>query len=326
MNRSWTRRGFLATFGLGGAAAIVGACSGGRREDLPVLSAGFSDQADDPSATPTATATASPTSTPSPTPTPTPRPAGSEVRTLMSGTQWETPAVINASGIDGPALVVLGGVHGNEPGGWFAATAASNWMPSRGVLAVVPRANELAIVRFLREREGEGDLNRQYPGDPNGELPMSRLAAEITALARELRTEVLLDLHESWAFYIDREARGFVNRQQSGTAFLGQTITAGPGPRASTIATRMGEIVNGSITRERELMVVRDGAPFGRNDSPTGQASGRGRSSLSLGGHIPGLTPVLVEMGQEGQEIERRTELHIRAVQAAMEILEMPAV
>jgi hypothetical protein len=87
----------------------------------------------------------------------------------------------------------------------------------------------------------------------------------------------------------------------------------------------MGEIVNASITRERELMVIRDGTPFGRNDSATGQQGGRGRSSLSLGGHVPGLTPVLVEMGQEGQSIERRTELHMRAVRAAMQVLEMPA-
>lgn len=244
----------------------------------------------------------------------------------MQGTQWETPAFIHSTGLDGPTLMVLGGVHGNEPGGWFAATEAARWMPSRGVLAVVPRANELAIARFLREREGEGDLNRQYPGDPNSEIPMSKLAAEITAMAKELRAELLLDLHESWAFYIDREAAGFQNRQQAGTAFLGQTITAGPGPRAATIASQMGDIVNASITRERELMVIRDGSPFGRNDSPVDPNSNRGRSSLSLGGHVPGLTPVLVEMGQEGQDMDRRTELHIRAVQAAMQVLEMPAV
>jgi hypothetical protein len=320
-----SRRKFLATFGLGGAAFAAG-CSGGSSNPPAAFEDALGILTEEPALTPTPAATATSTPTPAPTPTPTARPQGTEERLLMAGTQWETPFFINSSGLDGPALVVLGGVHGNEPGGWMAAVQTARWKPSRGVLAVLPRANELAILRFQRERDGEGDLNRMYPGDPDSELPMSRLAAEVTALAAELRTELLLDLHESWAFFVDRQAAGFQNRQQAGTAYLGQTITAGPGPRAATIASQMGEILNGSITRERELMVIRDGTPFGRNDSPTGQQSGRGRSSLSLGGHIPGLTPVLVEMGQQGQDIDRRTELHIRAVQAAMQVLEMPAV
>lgn len=322
-----SRRKFLATFGVGGAAFAAG-CSGGQSNPPALMEQPFNPSAAEPAATlaPSATATATSTPTPAPTPTPTPRPQGTEERLLMAGTQWETPFFISSSGLDGPALVVLGGVHGNEPGGWMAALQAARWKPSRGVLAVLPRANELAILRFLRERDGEGDLNRMYPGDPASELPMSRLAAEITALAGELRAELLLDLHESWAFYIDREPAGFTNRQQIGTAFLGQTITAGPGPRAATIATQMGEIVNASITREREMMVIRDGTPFGNTDSQGNPNSTRGRSSLSLGGHVPGLTPVLVEMGQQGQDIDRRAELHVRAVQAAMQVLEMPAV
>lgn len=320
MRPTQSRRRFLATFGLG-SAAIAAGCSGGGSNQGALIAPGVQDPEATSTSTPEPTATPTSTPTPAPTPTPTPRPAGSEQRLFMEGTQWETPVFIQSTGLDGPALMVLGGVHGNEPGGWLAATEVARWMPSRGVLAVLPRANELAIARFQREREGEGDLNRQYPGDPNSDVPMQRLAAEITGLAKELRVELLLDLHESWSFYVDRESAGFQNRQQAGTAYLGQTITAGPGPRAATIATQMGDIVNGSITRERELMVIRDGTPFGRNDSPTGQQSGRGRSSLSLGGHVTGLTPVLVEMGQVGQELERRTELHMRAVRAAMDVL-----
>ena len=41
----------------------------------------------------------------------------------------------------------------------------------------------------------------------------------------------------------------------------------------------------------------------------------------TLGGHVPGLTPILAEMGQEDQKIPRRTEIHLRIKHATMEIL-----
>jgi hypothetical protein len=236
----------------------------------------------------------------------------------MAGTEWETPVTIRSSGLDGPTLVILGGVHGNEPGGWFAADDISTWDPVAGAVAVLPRANRKAISGFLRLVDGEGDLNRQYPGDPDSELPTSRLCAEITSLASELEADVLMDLHESWSFYADREAAGFVNRDVNGTAFLGQTITGGIGPMAG-IASLLGEAVNPAIGNEREHFVVRDGRGLGRNDAPG--PNNRGRSSLSLGGHVRGLTPILVETGQEGLSVDRRTELHLQVVRAAMDEL-----
>ena len=82
--------------------------------------------------------------------------------------------------------------------------------------------------------------------------------------------------------------------------------------------------VNGNIAVERDLLTERDGAAFRRDPTlgaPGPDQANRGRSSLSLGGHVPGLTPILAEMGQEDQEIPRRTELHLRITRATMEIL-----
>jgi len=314
MQRLRTRREILAAMGVGAAGLAVG-CGRASEASTAVVSASET-------ATAAPTSTPLPTSTPTAVPTPTPRPAGAESRLLMAGTRWETPAIIHSTGMQGPALMVLGGIHGNEPGGWMAAEEIAAWNPTRGVIAVVPRANELAIRGFLRLVEGEGDLNRQYPGDAASDLPTSRLAAEITDLARELEPALLLDLHESWAFYIDREAAGFTSRQQAGTAFLGQTITGGVGPLGTGIATQLAELVNPLLAHQREHLIARDGTDFRRDDGAPSQ-SNRGRSSLSLGGHVPGLTPVLVEMGQQGQSIERRAEMHTYVVRAAMDILDI---
>ena len=76
-----------------------------------------------------------------------------------------------------------------------------------------PRANQLATESFVRTTDDLGDLNRLYPGDPQG-LPMARMAFAIVETMRKLRVTTLMDMHESWAFY--------KGRPQNGTIFLGR--------------------------------------------------------------------------------------------------------
>lgn len=252
----------------------------------------------------------------------------------MEGTEWETSLVVAHSGIEGPTLFVLGGVHGNEPGGWLAADEIASWEPARGSLLVTPRANVLAIAVLQRTTAELGDLNRLYPGAPDAELPMARMAAQIVDAARRYEADVVLDLHESWGFYAERG-------ENQGTAFLGQTMTTGPSLDRTPLARTLADLVNAQIEVERDLLIARDWTQWpafvsdeemgtGIPESATASAfartrwrPGRGRSSLSLGSIVPGVLPVLVEMGQREQPVERRIELHQLVVRSAMELLRM---
>lgn len=296
-----TRRSFLAS----ASGAFLIACTGSRAntarlDDEPTREAGTSARVN----------TAVPSATAMP-PSPTPRPAGSAMRELLAGTDATTQASIRHSGRPGPTAIVLGGVHGNEPGGWLAADVVATWEPARGSLIVVPRANVIAIDGFVRTTDAIGDLNRLYPGDPASGLLMERMAAAILDLAREFEAALLLDMHESWGFHAEYPAG-------SGTAALGQTLTAGVGPLQSTLAAAIANELNQTLPA-RDQLILRDGTQFSR-PAPTitaGQPA-RGRSSLSAGGHVPGLTPLLVEMGQEGQSIDRRVELHLAVGRSAL--------
>ena len=62
---------------------------------------------------------------------------------IAVGTEWETPYYRIETGKPGPTVMIVGGVHGNEPGGWQAAEQIASWELSRGSLLVVPRANIL---------------------------------------------------------------------------------------------------------------------------------------------------------------------------------------
>jgi hypothetical protein len=236
---------------------------------------------------------------------------------MLAGTDWETPLYIAQSGVRGPTVLVLGGVHGNEPGGWFAAEEVANWEPRAGGLLVIPRANRIATHLLERTTEDMGDLNRLYPGSADGP-PMARMAAEVVQIARQYGVNYVIDMHESWMF--------FAERPQNGTAFLGQTIAAGEGPEAAGLAEMLCARVNEQLgAGSRDNMWTRDqlplpgSTPVPSNGNPNGTRGGRGSSSLALGRHVDGLTPLLVEMGQYNQREARRVELHLMVARALLE-------
>ena len=309
----YSRRRFLALSASGAGLGALGALGTGCRDASAPVDAGTSPPI--AAAPDELRAIVAPTDlalAEEPPPEPPIRSRGREDVVLMAGTEWEAHGTIFHSGLLGPRFMVLGGVHGNEPGGWLGAEEVANWGVRRGVLLVLPRINWRSAAAFERTLAGFGDLNRLYPGHPDG-LPMARMAAEVTTLADYWRPHWLWDMHESWAFFNERG-------ENSGTAFIGQTVTSAD-PDSAEVIERMITRVNAQVAeREQFLTRMRLGGVF-RNDgvSPTPRPDDpdrilpdgtRGSSSLSLGRFVPGVQPVLVEMGQANQSEARRAELH----------------
>ena len=325
-----SRRQLLRLAALLPIGAIIAACSSstveddggtGEAEEPLVSDAGISIAVGTPRAAEPQVAIA----TLAPTPQPFILAAGEEERLLMAGTPYETPYYVYGTGTLGPILTVLGGVHGNEPGGWLAADRLVNQVrPASGGLLVVPRANRRATELFERTTDEMGDLNRLYPGDRDG-LPMAQMAHEIVETLRQFHVTHLIDMHESWSFYRDR------TETQTGTAFLGQTLSSRGEPGASLAAHLVGTINTTRVQAQHEELTFREWPPSGfgaGTPAPAADATpGPGftgyrgsRSSLGLPTHVPGLSAILVEMGQQ-QDLERRIQLHVDIVQEALKVL-----
>ncbi len=260
-----------------------------------------------------------------PPPSPTPEPfvvaEGEQRFAIMPGTKYETPFYVFGTGRPGPIALALGGVHGNEPGGWLAADRAVDRVrPTAGALLMIPHVNKVAMSLFERTTTEIGDVNRAYPGNPDG-TPAQRIAFEITNVIRDYHVDLVVDMHESWAFYKDRP--------QNGTAFLGQTVATNGGGRGADLARASVESVNSRILASQEEFFFRD--RFGSNQaaapgvqngpSPAGASapnaanpSGVSSSSLGLSTFVPGVVAILVEMGQQ-QSLERRIALHVDMLQ-----------
>ncbi|HEY7268303.1 MAG TPA: succinylglutamate desuccinylase/aspartoacylase family protein, partial [Dehalococcoidia bacterium] len=163
---------------------------------------------------------------------------------LMAGTPFVTPYYVIGDG-HGPTVLVLGGVHGDEPGAWKAAQSLVRSPPRfDGTIVVVPQANRLADLAGIRSKPEWGDLNRLYPGSAGG-LPMSAMALDIEQLIQKYRVDGVIDLHESWDYLANMPTQppGGVD-----TAFLGQTISADDSAGSSAVARAAVAIANSGIS------------------------------------------------------------------------------
>lgn len=120
---------------------------------------------------------------------------------IRAGTDNETPAYIIQTPIKKPIIMILAGTHGNEVAGIEAAEyLKDNINIEKGTLIIVPRTNILAYEKGLRNFPQNINLNRVYPGNPQGNS-VEKLAYEIFDLMKSYDIDLLIDLHESIEFY-----------------------------------------------------------------------------------------------------------------------------
>ena len=103
----------------------------------------------------------------------------------------------------GPTALVQAGIHGDEVAGVHALTALldEGIRPIRGRLIVIPVMNPPAYAERSRTRTHGKDLNRCFPGDPNGPTPEDRLAHCFMQLVLDERPSAVMTLHESKTRY-----------------------------------------------------------------------------------------------------------------------------
>nr|BFE61533.1 hypothetical protein GCM10020063_060590 [Dactylosporangium thailandense] len=190
------------------------------------------------------------------------------------------------SGHDGPTVVVLGGVHGNEVGGIVGAgrltTRALDLRAGR--LRVVPVTHEAAFEADSRTGPADGgNLARSFPGDERG-TPTQRLA-DLVARRLIRGADVLVDLHTSTpATDMPFFAGGLDDGGDAATTGVALAVAFGAG----LVWT------HGSLGPGRTLTLARDlGIPAIYVESPGGGVL----DPALLDGYTGGVVNVLAHLG-----------------------------
>lgn len=129
--------------------------------------------------------------------------------TLAAGTRFETTAHLIDSGVEGPTVAVVAGIHGNETAPPNAADALLGETLDRGRLFVVPRANQPALAARSRysPKSRFGDLNRNFPTDARAEA-RGVMAPVLWEALVGVAPDFVLDLHEGWGFRASSPSMG----------------------------------------------------------------------------------------------------------------------
>jgi hypothetical protein len=117
----------------------------------------------------------------------------------------------------GKTLMLIGGIQGNEPGGFLSADLYADMSLEKGNLIVVPRANFYSII--LNKRGPNGDMNRKFsPKDVS-----SSMEDKIVTILKNLISEsdYLLNLHDGAGYYHPK----YINKWRNPMRF-GQSIIA----------------------------------------------------------------------------------------------------
>jgi hypothetical protein len=99
----------------------------------------------------------------------------------------------------GYTLMVFGGIHGNEPGGYFApAILAQFYEITKGALWVIPDINQKSITRF--RRGVNGDMNRKFATIKKSDPDYATVMA-LKKLINHKDVDLILNLHDGHGYY-----------------------------------------------------------------------------------------------------------------------------
>jgi len=116
---------------------------------------------------------------------------------------------------DGKTIFILGGIQGDEPGGYLSADLYPDLVLDKGNLIIIPRANFHSII--LNKRGVNGDMNRRFDHNAPGDID-----DQIVEIIKQLMSEsdLFLNLHDGSGYYSDNYIDDNRNPQKFGQSII----------------------------------------------------------------------------------------------------------
>ncbi len=100
--------------------------------------------------------------------------------------------------IKGGKILIIGGIHGNEPGGYKASDILINTEIKKGIVAILPRSNPESIFTF--KRGYNGDMNRKFASISKKDADYYKVNS-IKNFISDFKPDVILSLHDGYGYY-----------------------------------------------------------------------------------------------------------------------------
>jgi hypothetical protein len=149
---------------------------------------------------------------------------------------------------DNKTILILGGIHGNEPAGSKAIYQLmdelnTNKITTKNKLILIPYVNYCALQLNIRSILGIGDLNRKFPDKTNyNDNNLHPIIKKILLFIKE--ADIVLDFHEGWGFYRDNNGS------------IGSTITPSNTKKSIKLANELYDRINKDIIDNNKKFTI----------------------------------------------------------------------
>lgn len=145
---------------------------------------------------------------------------------------------------DDNTMLLIGGIQGDEPGGFLAASIiATDYEITKGSLWVVPNLNFPSIIQ--RSRGTKGDMNRKFAYVDKND-PDYQAVINVKKIITDPNVSLVLNLHDGSGFYSDTYINSEINPKKWGsTCIVDQAKLEGSKyPELASIASRVKDAIN----------------------------------------------------------------------------------
>lgn len=216
----------------------------------------------------------------------------------------------------GKTLLIMGGIQGDEPGGFLAADFFADYLLEKGNLIVVPRANFPSILK--KERKINQDMNRKF-SDDNVVNYETKVVKVLKTLICE--SDCFVNLHEGSGIYSDTWESDERNPKRFGQSIIADNTELKGTDSVGTInleemAKKVIQKINRHITNKDHL--------FHFNNHKTGDPTSIHKEQLKSATYYAYNVCNIPAFGIESAKsfpLEQKVRQHIYAVNGFMEIL-----
>ncbi|WP_345991911.1 M99 family carboxypeptidase catalytic domain-containing protein [Sulfurimonas sp. HSL-1716] len=156
-------------------------------------------------------------------------------------------------------LLVIGGIHGNEPGGYFSAEIlASHYKIKSGNLWIVPNLNARSIQ--ADKRGVFGDMNRKFSTITKND-PDFDIVSDIKKIILDKNVTLIINLHDGHGFYRNKNLGTIFNPKAWGqTCVIDQCNLKNSATynNMDKIATKVKENINKSLIENHHIFNVKN--------------------------------------------------------------------
>ena len=210
-------------------------------------------------------------------------------------------------------LLIIGGIHGDEPGGYFAPAVLEKYYKIKsGNLWIIPNLNVDSIL--ANNRGIYGDMNRKFnviEKNDNDLLTINR----IKEIILEKRVDLILNLHDGFGFYRDIYEDSVFNPNSWGQATIIDQ------EKIDEKFGNLGEIANQVNKNVNNEGLYKDFHTFGVKNTQTKEKDEQMQQSLTYFAVTHNKPAFAIETSKNITELTHKVIYQLKAIEEFMKIM-----